>query len=70
MTGLMFLHACENAALLNRYAVCLLRRIRSVLMPNGSSSNAAAMIVVGSGLTTLPFFGSRPDDAEGWGQSV
>jgi hypothetical protein len=35
----------------NNYADCLLRRTRSVLAPNGSSSNAPAIIVVGSGTT-------------------
>jgi hypothetical protein len=34
---------------INRYAVWLLRRMRSVLAPNGSSSSAPAIRVVGSG---------------------
>jgi hypothetical protein len=36
----------------NNYAVRL-RRIRSVLAPNGSSSNAPAIIVVGSGTAVV-----------------
>jgi hypothetical protein len=39
----------RKSDLLHRYAVCLLRKIRSVLAPNGSSSNAPAIIVGGSG---------------------
>jgi hypothetical protein len=37
----------------NNYAVRVLRRSRSVLAPNGSSSNAPAIIVVGSGTAVV-----------------
>ena len=49
--GLMQL-TCEKLERVERYAARFLRRIRSVLAPNGSSSNAPAIIVVGSGTIT------------------
>ena len=39
----------KSAELQNSQAARLLRRMRSVLAPNGSSSNAPAIMVVGSG---------------------
>jgi hypothetical protein len=38
---------------LNNYAVRVLRKIRRELAPNGSSSNAPAIIVVGSGTAVV-----------------
>jgi len=48
MTGLFCNEGYETADWLDRYATCRLRRIRSVLAPNGSSMSATEIIVVGS----------------------
>ncbi len=51
-TGLSAKELYKNAGLPNRYATRFLRRIRNVLAPNGSSSNAPAITVVASGTAT------------------
>src|ERR1022692_4492937 len=49
MTGLNGKQESGNDGLPDRNAARFLRRIRRVLAPNGSNSNAPAIIVVGSG---------------------